>query len=85
MVEEWSRNTNMGISSIEGADVPWVMKKLADNIIVLLGGLIGGAAVWLTLFFIVYFDSWAKRLLAISAMYLFIYLLGKFIDGFKAR
>ncbi|EKN6178860.1 hypothetical protein DVQ78_20000 [Yersinia enterocolitica] len=62
-----------------------IKKKIVDNVLVILGGLLGGAAVWLSLFFIFYFDTWLARLLSILAMSVCIYLIAKFFNRFYPR
>ncbi|WP_337263230.1 MULTISPECIES: hypothetical protein [unclassified Serratia (in: enterobacteria)] len=63
----------------------WIRRKIIDNSITILGGLVGGAAVWLSLFFIFYFDSWVKRIISILAMWICIYILAKFFDKFNSK
>ncbi|OVZ78397.1 hypothetical protein CBW52_18800 [Yersinia kristensenii] len=62
-----------------------IKKKIVDNILVILGGLLGGVAVWLTLFFIFYFDTWSARLFSIFVMSVCIYLISKFFNRFYPR
>lgn len=51
--------------------------KLIDNAVSIIGGLIGGASVWLSFFFIFHFDTWTLRLLSIGSMYVALYVLAK--------
>ncbi|OVZ95667.1 hypothetical protein CBW53_19410 [Yersinia frederiksenii] len=62
-----------------------IKKKIVDNVLVILGGLLGGAAVWLSLFFIFYFDTWSARLFSIFAMIVCIYFISKFFNRFYPR
>ncbi len=62
-----------------------IKKKIVDNVLVILGGLLGGAAVWLSLFFIFYFETWSARLLSIFVMCVCIYFISKFFNRFYPR
>lgn len=63
----------------------WIKKKIIDNTIVITGGLVGGAAVWLTFYFIFHFDTWSERLIYIFGMYVLIYFLTKIIGRFTLK
>ena len=65
--------------------ISWLKKKIVDNLLGMLGGVLGGAVVWLSLFFIFYFDNWTARLLSIFATVVCIYLIAKFFDRFYPR
>lgn len=63
----------------------WIKKNLIGSVSTILGGIIGGIAVWASLFFIFYFDTWTARLISISLMFAFIYLIAKILDRIKNK
>ena len=64
---------------------PSFMKKVTEAAVDQIGAILGGASVWLSLFFIFYFDTWLQRLLAISSMAFVIWTIGKLIDKYYQK
>ena len=65
--------------------ISWLKKKIVDNVLDMLVGLLGGAVFWLSMIWIFYFDNWTARLLSIFATVVCIYLIAKFFDRFYPR
>ena len=60
-------------------------RKIVDNILGFTGALLGGAAFWLSMACIFYFDSWPERIISILIVAFVIYVLAKWLNRFHPR
>jgi hypothetical protein len=65
--------------------ISWIVKKVADFFVDMFAGLLGGAAFWLSIGCVFYFDNWSERVLGIFLIVGLIYIILKCLEKILPR